>query len=348
MKSFKTIITFIIVFFLVSCAGKEKVIEIGIISPMTGAGAACCDYWIDGLNLAVSELNEQGGNYKLIYEDCQSDARRAVDCYRFLEAKGVKYIIAVGGQFAMAVAPQTKGKEILYFTTSDYNDAVLKETDRCFRVYPSATTLANTMASFLRDSLKINLLSTVTINTTPNIMVRDYLIKKLDSSTSKILEKETFSIGQYDFKDIVAKISRTETQAVFFTGFGISANSFCNQLASQPKSQNIVITGDVNLSTETFKKNNKSNLRIYYADSKCGVEFREKFTETYKYQPNSLASCPYIIPFMIHEARIQANENNITSQLEYLRNREISTHIGPIKIEDDENTTIPMEVYKLN
>lgn len=348
MKSLKIIVTLFIVLFLASCTGKKNVVEIGVISPMTGAGAACCDYWIDGLNLAVSELNEQGGNYKLIYEDCQSDARKAVDCYRFLEAKGVKYIIAIGGQFAMAVAPQTKGKDVLYFTSSDYNDAVLKETDRCFRIYPSAQTLANTMASFLRDSMKIDLLSTVTINTTPNIMVRDYLIKNMDSSACKILEKEKFNIGQYDFKDIVAKISKTETQAIFFTGFGISANSFCNQLSLHPKSQNIVITGDVNLSTETFKKNNKSNLRIYYADSKCGIEFRDKFTEIYKYQPNSLASCSYIIPFMIHEARKQANEDDINSQLEYLRNREISTHIGPIKIENDGNTTIPMEVYELN
>lgn len=333
-----------------SCANEENVVKIGVVSPMTGAGASCSDYWVNGLKLAVEEINDSSEEmYELVFEDCQSDPSEAISCYKRLELKGVKYIVAVGGQFAMAVAPHTKGKDVLYFTSADYNEAVLQESDRAFRVYPSANTLAETAAKYLKEDLGKENLAVVTMNTVPNLAVSNALVEDFTSLGGNVVFKDTYNIGQFDFKNMINILTTKEVDAVFLTGFGTSTYSFCNQLAAYQKFDDVVILGDVNLSTVDFVSNMQDNpLTVYIADSKLSDEFEIVYKEKYGMKSNSLSSCSYIIPFMIKEARESVQDpSDINSQLEYLRNRMFDTAVGEVFFDATGNCHIPMQVFQL-
>jgi len=335
----------------VSCTGKNDVVKIGVVGPMTGAGAATAEYWMNGLNLAVEQLNvrEGGTKYELVFEDCRSDAKEAVSCYKRLELQGIQYMIAVGGQFAMAIAPLTKEQDVLYFTTSDYNDAVLNATDCAFRAYPSANTLGKTAAEYLYNELGRKKVATVIINTVPNLLAGKAFVAHFEELGGTIAFSDTYDIGQFDFKDMVAKMSQKDIDCVFYIGFGQSANSFTTQLYANPKFQDVVILGDVNLSTKDYLTSVENiPLDVYVADTKLSEEFEQLYAEKFNSASNSVASCASIIPFIIDEARNNAEDKgDLKAQLNYIRGREFSSPVGAIQFDETGNVQLPMQVYKV-
>ena len=336
---------------MVSCTGKNDVVKIGVVGPMTGAGAATADYWVNGLNMAIEQINasENGTKYELVFEDCRSDAKEAVSCYKRLELQGIKYMIAVGGQFAMAIAPLTKEQDMLYFTTSDYNDAVLNVTDCAFRAYPSANTLGKTAAEYLYNELGRKNVATVIINTVPNLLAGKAFVAHYEALGGAVVFSDTYDIGQFDFKDMVAKMSRETIDCVFYIGFGQSANAFTTQLYANPKFKDVVILGDVNMSTADYLSSVENiPLDVYVADTKLSDEFEEVYMEQFGTPSNSIASCASIIPFIIDEARQNAeNKDDLKAQLNYIRGREFASPVGTIEFDATGNVQLPMQVYKV-
>lgn len=352
MKKLLTILIAAVLAVCVSCTHKNDVVKIGVVGPMTGAGAATVDYWVNGLNLAVDQINakETGTKYELVFEDCRSDAKEAVSCYKRLEFQGIKYIIAVGGQFAMAIAPLTNEQDVLYFTTSDYNDAVLNATDCAFRAYPSANTLGKTAADYLFNELGRKNVATVIINTVPNLLAGKAFTANFEALGGTVAFSDTYDIGQFDFKDMVAKMaSGKPVDCVFYIGFGQSANAFTTQLYANPKFKDVVILGDVNMSTKDFLTSVENiPLDVYVADTKLGNEFEAVYNEQFGTPSNSIASCASIIPFIIDEARQNVeNKQDLKAQLNYIRGREFSSPIGTIAFDATGNVQLPMQVYKV-
>ncbi len=351
MKKIFVFLCAVTMLFCVSCNQSSDVVKIGVVGPMSGAGAATVDYWVNGLNLAVDQLNanENDTKYELVFEDCRSDAKEAVSCYKRLELQGIKYIIAVGGQFAMAIAPLTKERDVLYFTTSDYNDAVLNATDCAFRAYPSAKTLGKTAANYLYNELGRKNIATVIINTVPNLIAGKYFVESFEALGGSIVFSDNYDIGQFDFKDMVAKMSNKSIDGVFYIGFGQSANSFVTQLYANPKFKSVVVFGDVNMSTKDFL-NSVDNipLDIYVADTKLGENFETIYKERFGMTSNSIASCASIIPFIINEARQNVDDkSDIKAQLKYIRGREFASPVGTISFDSTGNVNLPMQVYKV-
>ena len=351
MKKLLIILSAAVLALFVSCTNKNDVVKIGVVGPMTGAGAATADYWVNGLNLAVEQINakENGIKYELVFEDCRSDAKEAVSCYKRLELQGIKYMIAVGGQFAMAIAPLTKEQDVLYFTTSDYNDAVLNATDCAFRAYPSANTLGKTAAEYLYNELGKKNVATVIINTVPNLLAGKAFVANFEALGGTVAFSDTYDIGQFDFKDMVAKMAQKTIDCVFYIGFGQSANAFTTQLYANPKFSDVVILGDVNMSTKDYLTSVENiPLDVYVADTKLSDEFEEIYNEKFGTPSNSIASCASIIPFIIDEARQNTeNKNDLKSQLNYIRGREFSSPVGAIEFDNTGNVQLPMQVYKV-
>ena len=336
----------------VSCTHKDDVVKIGVVGPMTGAGAATADYWVNGLNLAIDQINakDKGTRYELVFEDCRSDAKEAVSCYKRLELQGIKYMIAVGGQFAMAIAPLTKEQDVLYFTTSDYNDAVLNATDCAFRAYPSANTLGKTAAEYLYNDLGKKSVATVIINTVPNLLAGKAFVANFEALGGSVAFSDTYDIGQFDFKDMVAEMASVKpVDCVFYIGFGQSANAFTTQLYANPKFQDVVILGDVNMSTADYLTSVENiPLDVYVADTKLSDEFEAEYNEQFGTPSNSVASCASIIPFIIDEARQNVEDkDDIKAQLNFIRGREFSSPVGTISFDATGNVQLPMQVYKV-
>lgn len=338
---------------IVSCKPqKSDVVKIGLVSPMTGAGAAVADYWINGFNMAVEELNARsdGPRYEIVFEDCQSDPATAVSCYKRLEMQGIRYIIGFGGQFAMAIAPMTKGKDILYFTVMDYNESVLDVTDCAFRVYPSAKALGDIAASYLVDSCGLTNFATITMNTVPCLQATRVFcedIAKKDGAS--VTFQDNYDIGTFDFKNTVNKMAEKACDGIFINGFGISPASFSNQMSYVRKFDGITMFGDVNLSTASFTANNKNDkITVFYADADIKEEFMKAYKDKYGMTANSYASCSYMLPFLVDAARNGVKDvGDFTAQRAFLRGNTVETAASDVTFDDHGNGEMKMSVHKL-
>ena len=339
--------------FTLSCAQqKGDVVKIGVVSPMTGAGAACVEYWVNGFNMAIEQLNQEneGLKYEIIFEDCQSDPAKAVSCYKRLEMQGVKYVVGFGGQFAMAIAPLTKSKDMIYFTTADYNEAVLDITDCGFRVYPSARALGDIAAEYMVDTCGLSNLATITMNTVPCLQTNERFCANIAAKeNAEVKFQDKYDIGTFDFKNTVNKMANLKCDGIFMTGFGNSPASFATQLGFVEGYNDAVMFGDVNLSTASFAQNNKTDkIDIYFADAKIAPEFMERYKAQFNDSANSYVSCAYLIPFIVDAARKGVeNPSDYNAQKEFLRGATVTCDACEISFNEVGNGEMAMDVHKL-
>lgn len=351
MKKLLIVLTVTFVVLFSGCGHKKDVVKIGVVAPLTGAASAASKYCVDGFEMAIEELNskEDGPQYEIVYEDCQSDPTLASNCYKRLELQGAKYVVGLGGQFALAVAPMTKGKDMLYFTTADYNEAVLKMTDCGFRVFPSATTVARVSADFLADTLHVTKVATITMNTVPCLMSTEQFVKDIRDKNMEVVYQDKYDIGCADFKNTIAKMAETGVEAVFFNGFGISPAAFCSQMTQYPQFDNLIVMGDVNFSTKSFIENNKNDkLRIYYADYEMEGVAAESYYSKNHNRPNSYVGCCYMLPYLINEAYTKVSDKkDFKAQMGVLRSKTISTPAGEITFDAAGSADMGMKVFEL-
>ena len=347
----KCIIMMAALMLLVGCRRNDNhVVKIGVVGPLTGAGATTSAYWTNGLNLAVEHLNaiEGGEKYELMVEDCQSDPSLAVSCYKRLELQGINYCLAVGGQFAMAVAPMTMGKDVLFFTTADYNEAILDQTDRGFRIFPSSVTFADTAVNYLHRTYGCCNYATFALNTVACLEATKAFARGVERVDGNLVFQETYDMGAYDFNSVVSKVADKEAEGIFMTGFGVSPLAFANQLAANSSFDSIVLFGDLNVATKSFVeglRNDKAT--ICYADCRFPDEIEKEYVEKYGSHSNAIVTSSYMIPFLIQAARANAPAKDVKAQLDYLRGRTIGTNVGDVVLDAKGNCEMGVQVYQL-
>lgn len=351
-KTVSLLLCFLAIAVLASCKHTaDNKVKIGVVIPMTGAASTTAGYWVNGFAMAIEKLNEENKDvqYEIVYEDSKSDAATSISCFKRLEMQGVKYVLAIGGQFAMAIAPMTKGKDIIYFTSADYNEAVLDATDCAFRVYPSANSLGKAASDFMAKELGINKAASISINTVPCLQAYNAFKTNLEKLGGSVEFSDTYDIGAYDFKNTVSKMAEKDFGGIFITGFGISPAAFCAQMASNSKFDDIVLLGDVNLATKSFEENKKNNkVKVYYADTKLNDSFSEDYKNRFGETANSYCGCANLISNLIDQVRKAVDDpNDIASQREYLRGKEINSDAASVTFDTRGNGEMEMAIFKI-
>ena len=102
-KTIKIVATIIIILLIIGIinktkAGDQKTLKIGAMLIMTGDGASIGEATINGMNLAIKDINNQGGllgmKLESVLEDDQGDPAKTISAYRKMtESDGIKFII---------------------------------------------------------------------------------------------------------------------------------------------------------------------------------------------------------------------------------------------------------------
>ena len=151
-------VLFVLLLFLLSCSAKEaeQAIKLGYIGPMTGGAA---QYGLPGYRLeqlAIDQINMQGGilgkKVEFIVEDDACDAKKAVNAfYKLVEFDKVNAVI--GGHCSsstLALAPlANEKKEVLLAVMTSTNDLSKFKDDYVFRMTPPSKYWSSGLADVL-------------------------------------------------------------------------------------------------------------------------------------------------------------------------------------------------------
>ena len=210
-------------------------ITIGFVGPLTGGGAFYGLEDKQSIELAVEEINEDGGiNGRLIeviYEDGKCNGPDALSAaQKLVNVDGVKIIL--GGTCSgetLAMAPFTEENEVLVLSGYSSSGDVTEAGDFVFRTVYSESETAGVVAEFAKDN-KHQSIAAITENTEFATNFTNSFVENFESLGGEIVANEFYPPDSTDARAIVTKVIAKNPDAVVISPQGDSGATVIRQL----------------------------------------------------------------------------------------------------------------------
>ena len=202
------------------CAKKEKEIKIGWIGPLTGDVAYYGQAIKDATDLAVAEINKEGGiqgiKIRVIYEDDQVNPKLGTAAMRkLINIHKVPIAIqAAGSSVMLANAPIAGKNRVVLISPTCSNRKIKDAGDYVFRIWPSDAYQGNVIANFSYNTLNAKNAGVLYINNDYGLGLKDVFVERFGKLGGTITGIETFSVGETDFRTHLTKIASKSPSVV--------------------------------------------------------------------------------------------------------------------------------------
>jgi len=335
------LLLFVLSILTVSFASSKNVIKIGVDLELSGTVAQYGQKELDGLKLAIDEINKKGGingkKIELVVMDNKSDKT---------EAQNVAYKLAVRQNVLAILGPATSGATksasiavakykvpLVSPSATDDNVTVEEKTNKVksyvFRTCFNDSFQGNVMANFALKTLKAKKAAIIYDATS------DYskgLLKNFKSvfekSGGKVIAEEAFGRGEQDFSSILTKIRDKKPDVIFAPVYYDEAGLIIKQ-ARELGIKVPILGGDGFDDPKVVEKAGKENANnvffsAHYSSQdtdKKVQDFIKKYKTKYNQEPNAFAALGYDLGYFIADALKRANLkfDSVTKDRERLR-----------------------------
>jgi len=215
------IVVALAIFLVVTQTKKEpREIKIGAILPLTGSSAQYGQWSKNGADLAVEEINQQGGirgrRIKIIYEDSKTDAKEGISALNNLYTiHKIQAVITESSGVVLAIAPVAERNKIVQLNVGAVNPQIRKAGDYTFSNINDANAEAYQMARFVFDRLQFRKLAILYANTSYGIGARNAMIERFKILGGQIVADEIFEENSGDFRTQLTKIKSANPEAIY-------------------------------------------------------------------------------------------------------------------------------------
>lgn len=228
MKSKKIIITIVagiliifagIWYFQKPIPASGEPIKIGYIGPLTGDAGVYGETEKNAIDLAVTEVNNNGGingrPLEIIYEDGKCNGKDAITAaQKLIAVDSVKIILGgVCSSETLAIAPIAESNKVIVFSGFSSNPAITDAGDYIFRNSPSDADVAKLDAETISRSYeKVALLSE---RTDYSEGVRQIIKQNLVDLGSAVVIDEVYNSTISDFRSVLSKIKASDAEVLY-------------------------------------------------------------------------------------------------------------------------------------
>jgi len=222
------VVALAIVLIVTQTKKEPEEIKIGVLTTLTGASARYGQSALNGIQMAVEEINTKGGikgkQIKLIIEDDGSESSRAVSAFRKLaNIDKVPVIIGpISSSAAMACSPVANKLKVVLFSPSAATPAFTSPNDYTFRNRVSAEFEIAELAEVAYQKLHLRKVAILYVNNDYGLGNKEYFEKAFKDVGGNIVLIETFDEGATDLRSQLTKIKERESEidAIFVVGQG--------------------------------------------------------------------------------------------------------------------------------
>lgn len=348
----------ICIFFTSGCQKAEKSNEIvlGAIMPLTGDAAVYGKNCKQGIELAVSEINDKGGingkPIKIIFEDSQLQPKNAVTVFQKLVS--VDKVPAILGPLAsscaMATATVANQNKVVSFSPGASTPKLTDAGPYIFRNWQSDALEAIIMANYaLKKGWQK--FAIFYVNNDFGIALKDYFIKTIEKKGGAILVTESFEQGHTDFKTQITKIKNSTPDAIYLLSYPQQTPIIINQMKSlDVKAQILGVAAmeDPSL-TEIAGKNAEGILYTIAIPLSEDKPIRKSFIENYEQKfgekPGLISDTGYDAVYIL----AKAIENSRQLEGEYIQKalseiKEYNGASGPMTFDDNGDVIKPIGI----
>ena len=208
---------------------NNEVIKIGAILPLTGINSLYGEAELNGINLAVEQINNAGGidgkKLQVIYEDSESDATIAVSAAQKLAMDSdIKLLFSSMTPTTIPVLPLFVNDSRILIIAGSIHPELAKQSKYFFKDNADVYDWANTLSNAIK-SRGLNKTALVVFQTSQG----ELFINEFSKSNSPVLT-EKYDTTLTDYRTIVLKIKESSADNIVFVGFPANDNIFLKNL----------------------------------------------------------------------------------------------------------------------
>lgn len=227
-KSAKIVIGIIIIiliwlgYFYYKKPVEQETVKIGFIGPLSGDLASWGENEKLGVNLALEEINKEGGiigrKVEVIYEDSQCDPKSSVSAAKKLIEIDKVYAI-VGdtcSSAVLAIAPFIEANKVVLISPAAGSDKISDAGDYIFRNFISNKMYSVFAAKVFKEDLNKSRAAILYINSEYGVNLSDVFIENFKG---EIVFNEGYPEKIKDFRSILSKLNSKQPDIVFLAGY---------------------------------------------------------------------------------------------------------------------------------
>ncbi len=213
-----------IVIIMTQTKKEPEEIRIGMVLPLTGNVAAAGEMAKRGIDLAIKEINNEGGvsgkKIIAIYEDSQGNPKDgAFAIQRLISLYRVPAVIGeILSSVTLAIAPIAEKNRTILISPASSNPQIREAGDYIFRIWPSDTFEGKIMANFIFGEKELNKVAVFYSTDDYGIGIKEVFIKEFNKLGGEVIIVESYNEGESDFRTQLAKIKETQSQAIYLVG----------------------------------------------------------------------------------------------------------------------------------
>jgi len=342
---------FTVAFFCVLClilggVGLAGAVKVGVVLPLTGAEAKFGEIEKRSFDMALEEINAQGGikgePLELIVEDDtgRPDVGRSVVEKLITKDK----VVMVGGGYSSSVTYAVAGvcqqnKMPFLVNTGAADNITSSGWDYIFRLNPPVSEYAGAIESMLTEVIKPKTVAILHENTlfgTSGAKSFDETCKKLGY---KVLLKEGYESGGIDFKPILVKVRQLNPDILYMVSYIMDASLLMKQAKELKLTPKMFIGGAAGFTLPEFAKNAEiasdkvvsATLWHQILSYPEAMPYFNKYVKKYKQDTEYHGAEAYAAAYVIADVLKRAKSYSSAHIKEALAATDMMTAFGPVK-----------------
>lgn len=330
-------------------ANKQDNIKIGIVVPLSGNASVLGSHSKQGAELAIEEINRKGGLLgKLItveVQDSKAQPKEGVNIVKNMvsEEQKPQIIYCVISGVAMAIRSTTEENKMILLAAVG-TDKFISGSEYTVRNYIPAAIIGNSIALYVKDSMKSKSLGIFHANTEYSLSVKNALVKKVEELGLDMKFTRIYDETKHDYKSLVSGYVNQNVDVIFVDGIGTGLGTMIRQIREMGYKGRIISTLLVkDPDVKTAAGNALQD--IYYLDFAYDQNSDnprvQKFTELYKQKYNQEPTIWAVIAYdgmklLLDKINEKQSLNNDTIIKSILNVSEYSGLFAPIAIKNRE------------
>lgn len=220
----KSLLVLLVSFFiLIGCESSTNEVEIGAILPLTGEAATWGTSMKEGMDLALEELNNEGGikgrNVSILYEDDQGQPRVGVSALQKILSDDVVALTGVANSsVALALIPIIDRNQLVFISGGASSPELSGSSKYFFRTWPSDIFEAISMANFVKKDMDYSRIGILYTNNEYGVGLKDPFEEEFEEIGGEIVVSESFPQEESDFRSQITRLQRHEMDALYLVG----------------------------------------------------------------------------------------------------------------------------------
>jgi len=200
-------------------------IRIGALLELTGPIAPYAQSAKRGLELAASQINENGGiagrSLDIIFEDCQSEPRVAtLAANKVIFQDKVHAVVGfIGSSLLLAAAPLFNENHIVLISPGASSPQIREAGDFIFRTRASGRLEAETLAEYAIKDLNLRETAVLYVNNDYGLSWLKAFGERTSSLGGKVVAQEAFDQGANDMRTQLTKIKASGAKCLLILGY---------------------------------------------------------------------------------------------------------------------------------